>query len=134
MESEGNKSTLLLGLTQEESGRRQSEQELGSSHSINAVEGNNVVADSTRDSEEAENERTSRKVPSPVAATLTNLVTPSKRKFSEISANCGSLPTPKTGGSVFTTPSKAGPRSISPREEAAHGAFTTPFTTPSKMG
>jgi len=97
---------------------------------MSAVEWNSVDADWTRDSEEEAKERTPHKAQIPAAVTATNLITPGKRKFSEISPKYSSLPTPKTGGNAFTTPSKAGLRAISPLEEADHIVFTTP----SKMG
>jgi hypothetical protein len=130
METEGNKRTLLMDLAQEDSGRRQPEQELGSSQSMSAVGGSNWDADWTWDSEEESKERTSRKAQEPAAATALNLITPGKRKFSEISPDLGNLPTPKTGGNAFTTPSKAGPRAISLAEEPPHSVFPTP----SKLG
>jgi hypothetical protein len=127
--SEGNKRTLLVDLMQEDSGTRQPEQELGSSQSMNAVRESNWDADWTRNSEEWAKEITPRKAQEPTAATALNLITPGKRKFSEISPDWGNLPTPKTGGSAFTTPSKAGPRAISTAEEAV----TSVFPTPSKL-
>jgi hypothetical protein len=127
METERNKGTLL---TQEDSGTRQPEQELGSSQSMSRVRESNWDADRTRDSEEKAKDRSPRKAQEPAAATALNLITPGKRKYSEISPEWGNLPTPKTGGRVFTTPSKAGPRAISPAEEAVHSVFPTP----SKLG
>lgn len=130
MESKGSKSMLPLDLMQEDNEREQLEQELGSSHSMSAVEGNSGDVDWSRDSEDEVKERIPSIAQAPTAAAAaaaaTNLVTPNKRKFSEISPNYGGLPTPKTGSDPFTTPSKVGPRAISPREELDHSEFATP--------
>lgn len=131
MEREGNNSPLAPYSTKEDGGMRRRKPELISSYSMGAVEGNGGDADRTMNNDDERlmmeaQPRTPHKAQAPAAETATHFVTPDKRKFSEIGSNSDGLPTPKTGGSAFSTPSKAEPSAISRREEAAHSVFTTP--------